>query len=72
MLQAEAEVDAEPTECPAALDPTYLQLFLLKYICPKPSCQGLLAPVLDQDVFECNVCGNKRTGQEFLAELDNQ
>jgi len=55
-----------------ALDPTYLQLFLLKYICPKRRCFGHMAPTEPgSDVCECNVCGSRRSEAQFLAELDS-
>ena len=53
-----------------ALDPAYLSLFLLKYVCPKDGCFGTMAAVLGTDVCECNMCGCKRSEAEFLASLD--
>ena len=55
-----------------ALDETYLQLFLLKYVCPRDACFGTMAPVFGTDVLECCVCGSKRTESQFLAELESQ
>lgn len=52
------------------LDPTYLQLFMLKYMCPGESCFGTMAAVAGSDACECNVCGRRRTEAEFLAELE--
>jgi SET and MYND domain-containing protein len=52
------------------LDPTYLQLFLLKYMCPRKACFGTMAAVLGSDLCECNVCGGRRSEAEFLAELE--
>jgi hypothetical protein len=52
------------------LDPTYLQLFMLKYMCPRESCFGTMAAVMGTDACECNVCGQRRTEAEFLAELE--
>lgn len=54
-----------------ALEPTYLQLFLLKYMCPRRHCFGTLAPAaVGTDVHVCNVCGGQRTEAEFMAELE--
>jgi SET and MYND domain-containing protein len=61
------------TTTPAAMDPTYLHLFLLKYVCPRKGCTGgTLAPVApgQADVLRCNACGGERTEAEFLAELN--
>lgn len=53
------------------LDPTYLQLFLLKYVCPVPSCFGTMAPVgPGVSLYECAVCGRTRSEEQFLADLD--
>lgn len=54
-----------------ALEPTYLQLYLLKYMCPRRHCFGTMAPTAaSSTVCECNVCGRRRSEAEFLAELD--
>ncbi|KAG1656021.1 hypothetical protein FOA52_005649 [Chlamydomonas sp. UWO 241] len=59
------------------LEPTYLHLFLLKYVCPVPGCFGTLAPTNPEVwpdegayVYVCNVCGASRTGAQFLESLD--
>jgi SET and MYND domain-containing protein len=59
-----------------ALEPGYLSVFLLKYLCPKEGCGGTLAPVQGSsssssggEVCECSVCGALRTEAQFLAEL---
>lgn len=54
------------------LDPTYLQLFMLKYMCPVESCFGTMAAVLGTGVCECNVCGHRRSEAEFLADLETE
>ena len=63
-------------------DPAYISLFLLKYVCPRQGCLGTLAPLAecvaaaaaaggaDEAVYECNMCGGRRTEAEFLAELE--
>lgn len=52
------------------IDSSYVQMFLLRYLCPKDDCGGTLAPVLGTDAQECNRCGHTRTNAEFLAELE--
>lgn len=53
------------------LDPTYLQLFLLKYVCPLPYCFGTMAPVgPGMSMHECAVCGHTRSEEQFLQELE--
>ena len=57
-----------------AMEAEYLHLFLLKFVCPVPSCFGTMAPMSlecgQPDVSECNVCGGRRTLQQFLRELE--
>lgn len=68
-----ADAGGATTSAPAAMDPTYLHLFLLKYVCPRKGCTGgTLAPVApgQADVLRCNACGGQRTEAEFLAELN--
>jgi hypothetical protein len=55
-----------------ALDPTYLQLFMLKYVCPREACFGTMAAVQGAPACECNVCGHRRSEAEFLAELERE
>ena len=53
------------------LDPTYLQLFLLKYVCPVPSCFGTMAPVSPgASMHECAVCGHCRSEEQFMSDLE--
>lgn len=57
------------------VDPGYIHVFLFKYVCPKPWCEGTMAPVSISgggagDVLQCNVCEGMRTEAEFLAELE--
>ena len=50
---------------------SYIQVFILKYTCPRPKCYGTLAPCAPgSDVSECNVCGGRRTEAEFMRELE--
>jgi SET and MYND domain-containing protein len=54
------------------VDPAYINIFLLKFVCPVEGCGGTLAPLPPPgatDHFECNMCGRRRTEAEFLAEL---
>ena len=49
----------------------YVNIFLLKYVCPRRACYGTLAPLAPgADVAECNMCGARRSEAEFLAELE--
>lgn len=47
----------------------YIQLFIMKYVCPREECHGTLAPILGTDRSQCNICGGVRTEAEFLAEM---
>lgn len=54
-------------------DAAYINIFLLKFVCPREACRGTLAPLAPPapaDVLECNLCGGRRTEAEFLAELE--
>ena len=56
---------------PGEADAAYINIFLLKYVCPAPDCFGTMAPAAPgSDVCECAMCGAQRTEAEFLAELD--
>ena len=56
-----------------ALDPTYLQLFLLKYLCCEADCFGtFILEDVGSNVHVCNVCSRRRTEEEFLADLEAQ
>lgn len=48
----------------------YIQLFLLKYTCPQPSCLGTLAPRPGEARSECNMCGGMRGDDQFMAEVE--
>ncbi len=53
------------------LDPTYLQLYLLKYVCPVPDCFGTLAAQAPgSGMLQCSVCGGVRSENDFMSELD--
>ncbi|GLI62126.1 hypothetical protein VaNZ11_004662 [Volvox africanus] len=68
--------DAQPIVCAppgeeGPLEPTYLRLFLLKYMCAAPGCFGTAAPVKPgSTLLECNVCGRTRSEREFLREIE--
>lgn len=56
-----------------AMDPVYLQIFLVKYLCSQPGCFGTLVPqALGSTVHACNVCCKARTEAEFIAELETE
>jgi hypothetical protein len=60
-----------PDEPP--LDPMYLNLFLLKYVCSQPSCYGTMAPVTaGANIMECNVCTQTRPDEHFIADLEGK
>lgn len=57
------------------IDSSYIDVFLIKYVCPDEGCEGTMAPLHPQvqdanQVLECSVCSRKRTEQEFLKYLD--
>lgn len=53
------------------LEPQYLRLFLLKYLCPQPGCFGTMAPAAPRDsTLQCAKCGHLRTEAEFVGELE--
>ncbi|GFH29424.1 SET domain-containing protein [Haematococcus lacustris] len=53
------------------LEATYLQLYLLKFVCPRPHCLGTMAPTdVGSSLMTCAVCGCQRSEQAFLADLD--
>jgi SET and MYND domain-containing protein len=54
------------------LDPAYLSLFMLKYVCPREGCFGTMAAVQGRDGCECSVCGALRSEAEFIAGLEQQ
>ncbi|GLC36920.1 hypothetical protein PLESTM_000518500 [Pleodorina starrii] len=70
MQDAQPPIVAPPGE-EGPLEPTYLRLFLLKYMCSAPGCFGTAAPPKPgSTVLECNVCGRARSEKEFLRELE--
>lgn len=71
-----AAVATQDSQHPGA-DPAYINLFLLKYVCPREGCYGTLAPLPGQTagqpggpLFECNMCSGTRSEADFLAELE--
>lgn len=55
------------------MDAAYINLFLLKFVCPAEGCYGTMAPPAPPgpaDHYECNMCGRWRTEAEFMAELE--
>ena len=64
---------ADMADAPAAADPSYVAVFLLKYVCPSPGCGGTLAPASvagsSNGTHVGNVCGAQRTHAQFLAAL---
>lgn len=56
---------------PGGCTDEYIQLFIMKYVCPREECHGTLAPVLGTEQSVCNLCGCVRTDAEFLAEMQS-
>mmetsp|Transcript_2950 Transcript_2950/g.8310 ORF Transcript_2950/g.8310 Transcript_2950/m.8310 type:complete len:377 (+) Transcript_2950:228-1358(+) len=66
----EREEDEDPEE---SVQDTYQYLFIMKHMCPQTDCFGTMAPEgPGSSVYECNMCGHKRTEAEFMAELNLQ
>jgi hypothetical protein len=64
-----APPSAEADEGP--LDKTYLELFLLKYLCSRLGCLGTMAPTSPgTGVLECSVCGAQAGENDFLEGLE--
>lgn len=65
------QLPQQPLEAdPGPLEPTYLQLFLLKYVCATPACFGTCAPTAPgSGQLVCSVCGVTRSEDDFLADL---
>jgi SET and MYND domain-containing protein len=53
-------------------DAGYINVFLLKYVCPQANCFGTMVPLHCTTQYECNMCGFKRSDAEFLADLEAQ
>ncbi len=52
-------------------DAGYIQVFLLKYVCPRTDCFGTMVPIqAGSSVHLCNMCGCHRTEVQFLADLE--
>ncbi len=52
-------------------DAGYIQVFLLKYVCPQADCFGTMAPVgLGSSLHECSMCRQQRSEAEFMADLE--
>ena len=53
------------------IDGAYVQMFLMRYLCPQEDCGGTLAPIYGTDLQECNRCSHRRSNADFLASLDS-
>lgn len=43
----------------------------MKYLCPiTEDCGGTLAPLLDTNMYLCNVCYGERTEDDFIADIN--
>lgn len=65
---SDQEMDADGSKA----DEAYIYTFLLKYLCPADDCYGTLIPMHGTDSYICNMCGYRRTEQEFMADLEQQ
>ena len=59
----------------AAVDPSYIDVFVMKFVCPHEGCQGTMAPKIpgvpqSAQVLECSVCGRFRTEEEFMKDIE--
>ena len=62
------QLDSTPVSAAAdEVDIGYVQMFMMRFLCPQEDCGGTLAPILGTDVQECNRCSHKRTNAEFMA-----
>ena len=62
------EQDEEDT---SRADAGYIQVFLLKYVCPQADCFGTMAPVgVGSSLHECSMCRHQRSEAEFMADLE--
>jgi len=52
-------------------DAGYINVFLLKYVCPQADCFGTMVPNGPaSSLHKCNMCGFRRTEAQFLADLE--
>lgn len=66
-----AKVEQQP-EDPTRADAGYIQVFLLKFVCPRDDCFGTMAPTaMGSSLHECNMCGFKRSEEAFMADLES-
>ena len=58
-------------ESEGTIDEGYVSVFLLRHVCPDEDCLGTLAPdAPGSTTFVCNMCGQNRTYDAFLIELE--
>ncbi len=68
-LQPESPLAAQESE--GTIDEGYVSVFLLRHVCPDEDCLGTLAPdAQGSTTFVCNMCGQSRTYEAFLRELE--
>lgn len=74
--EMEVTTDEEELEVEEAQEGSFPHaMFFVKYLCPRESCGGTLAPLppnegVTSSVMECNVCGQLRSEEEFLKEIE--
>lgn len=48
----------------------YINMFLMKFVCPKAECFGTMAPAGPaSETLQCSMCNHYRTEAQFLAEM---
>ena len=68
-LQPQFSLAAEESE--GTINEGYVSVFLLRHVCPDEDCLGTLAPdAQGSTTFVCNMCGQSRTYEVFLRELE--
>ncbi len=59
-------------EDPTRADAGYIQVFLLKFVCPRDDCFGTMAPAaVGSSLHECNMCGFRRSEEAFMRDLES-
>ena len=53
------------------IDASYIDIYLLKFMCPNDDCHGTLVPQLGTDKSVCDMCWQARSEAEFMAELQS-
>lgn len=68
---AEPAVAPKPGVAAAGCTDEYIQMFVMKFVCPQEECFGTMAPTFGTNKAQCNMCGHVRSEAEFLAEVES-